>query len=297
MALKSLIVMGMLLVCPYISRSCDACGCGVSNGSLGMLSSLQKNSVSLAWSYIPFSSVGSSLPLTDRFTRLELSCRYYISNRLKAIVFLPYQINKRDMGAETLSLMGISDTRVLLNYTLYQSNRDSVVNTYFEIGGGLSMPTGKYNPVLHRENLPENFNLGRGALGYLLQLNFLKSGNRFGLLAQSLAQVSGKSSGGYQFGRQMQGSSFLFYKLKLNNQVQLLPGIGFMAEWLSNDQYTNGNSVHGTGGRGFFPGVNISVRKKRWLLGFLAVHPLATTYSLGEVKALKRLSCQLSFIF
>lgn len=298
MALKSLFVVIYLCVLHYNSVACDACGCGASNSSLGMLSSLQKNTVSLSWSMSPFSSTNISSITEDRFHALEFSGRFYLNKRLKAVIFQPYQFNTRHTSSQDYSLQGLSDTRAMLNYTVYQSTGDtSGSRTYFEIGTGISLPTGKYDKALHNKDLPENFNLGRGALGYLFQSNFLSSGNKVGFMAQTMVQAFGKSSDGYLFGQQIQATAFIFHKLKLKGNLKLLPSLGLIAEYLAHDQYANGKTVHGTGGKGLFPGLSLSLRSKRWLIGLLAAQPLLGEYSDAEVTAMKRFSCQLSFIF
>jgi hypothetical protein len=62
---------------------------------------------------------------------------------------------------------------------------------YLEVGGGVSLPTRKYNADNEfDENLPENFNVGKGSLGYTLQMNAISSYDKYGILTNANYQLN-----------------------------------------------------------------------------------------------------------
>lgn len=298
MTFRSLFVVVGMMLHQLPAMACDACGCASTMGSAGMLSALKQNTLSLSLSRASFASLNPSLQLVDKFQTLEWSLRYHIVQRWKILVHQPFQLNLRKVNNESQSLNGLSDGRILVNYTVIKRQDSiSVRNTHFEVGAGISLPTGKYDQNIHNQNLPENFNLGRGAVCYLLQTNFLTSGKYVGFFAQSLAQMPTNSVDGYHFGNQLQLTSSVFLKLAQYSSLRLIPSLGFIGEYFSHDQYANGKTVHGTGGSGILPAIGITARSRKLLLSMQVAAPLVGVYSDSEVEALPRSSCQLSFLF
>ncbi|MFK7935815.1 MAG: hypothetical protein AB8G22_20040 [Saprospiraceae bacterium] len=279
--------------------ACDACGCSISGNGLGILGTFRNNSVGLSWQTIRFQgALGHGEQATDDFNSIELTARYYLNDRLKVLVNLPYRYNQRQVDDGTLSLFGIGDARVVASYTVLRDQPlGATGNAFFEIGGGIKLPTGVYNPDLHDTDLPENFNVGNGNWGYVLQPNLILSHEQFGLVLGGVLQYFSKSTDDYRFGHQYSSRALLYLDQQINSQWQIIPNAGIIYEQISSDTYANGRLVDATSGSGTYATVGVNLRNEYFLLGVAWIQPLSTSYSNDEVIAKRRISCQLSYLF
>lgn len=282
----------------FTALACDACGCNIGSNSLGLLTAYKNNFIGLGWQMASFHAIPEHGNANDDFHIIDLSIRYHLSERMKVLLHQPYRINVRENEGVTDGLNGISDTRILGSYTILKNRKINKNATLFlEMGGGVKLPTGKYDANLHQTNLPENFNLGNGSWGYLAQTNMVFNYKKVGFVFGGNYQHNGRTSSGYQFGHQLTIQSMVFWEHKLTKSIKLIPNAGVFSEWVTNDKYANNNTVTGTGGNGTFASVAVNLQQNDYLLGFSYAHPLAENYSDGEVQAKGRLNVQLSFIF
>ena len=79
---RTLIVLSVMMVFALQQGySCDACGCSINGGGVGLLSSYKNNFVSLPWSNARFIGVaGHGAGGIDVFSNLELSARYNLAS-------------------------------------------------------------------------------------------------------------------------------------------------------------------------------------------------------------------------
>ncbi|MEM1320086.1 MAG: hypothetical protein AAGG75_07490 [Bacteroidota bacterium] len=297
---RSLLLITLSFLLLPLSQACDACGCSIGGGGIGLMPAYKSNFIGLGWQMARFSGATDfASRLHDDFQVLELSARYHLNARLKLLFFQPYRINTRHfIEGSTRSIQGLSDPRIMASYTLF---RDVALgeqsSLFFELGAGLKLPVGKYDPNIHANDLPENFNIGNGSLGYLLQSNLVITIQKAGIVLATNYQHNSKSRSDYQFGHQLNNQLILFWEQSLGENLQLIPNAGLQAEWIGTDHYANGMEVHGTGGKGLFANAGINLKNDTWLFGISYSQPLHSNYSNGEVSAEGRLSCQLSYLF
>lgn len=287
------------LLCWQWAYACDACGCSIGGNGIGLLSNYRNNYIGLGWQLGRFNSVpGHGLGSEDQFHTLELSLRYHFTDRFKVLAFQPYRINRRlnsDQSEQQLS--GISDTRILGAYTLLRDAALGTVKVFWEAGAGVKLPVGTYNAHIHDTNLPENFNIGNGSWGYLLQSNLVLIQRQLGLVLNGTYQHNGPARSDYQFGHQLTGQALVFAEANIGNRLQLVPNAGLSLEQITTDRYANGKSVSGTGGRGTYFSGGINLKAGNWIFGAAASLPVEQSYSHGEVEAQPRLSTQILFTF
>ncbi len=278
-----------------IALACDVCGTGLSNSDLGILTNSSSNFLRVGLTSLGFESEPQHETLIkDRLLQLELIGRFRLSEKLRLTGRIPYAHNTRQYEDEALSTKGLSDIQLLIGYIVIDSTIQGS-NIYFDITAGIKLPTGRYNEDLHEQNLPENFNVGRGNIATMTQLNFVWSKNQFGLAANSSFQLNSNSSSGYHFGNQFSTSTTL-YKSISNAEYTITPSINLNYENIIIDSYANDNPVPGTGGQGFFMGLGCNFNFNKILLGFNGSLPLTENFSGGEVNARAKSSIQLSYI-
>ncbi len=246
------------------SNACDVCGCGISGIGIGMMTSYRNNFVRLSWQSARYQSMaeygGGS---EDFFQLIDLSGRYYLNERFKVNMNLPYRINHRVNTSEDRYVYGVSDMRILGNYSwidnLLMEDGSSLL---FETGLGLKLPTGEYDPKIHDTNLPENFNIGQGNYGLLFEPALVYNANPWVFSVIGSGQWNSRSRDQYQYGHQYAGRVAAYRNFYIG-QVTIVPGIGVSAESIGKDHYKNGGSVHGTGGQGISAsgGVNFQFAK------------------------------------
>jgi len=210
---------------------------------------------------------------------------------------VPYNINLRNSESDELSLKGLSDIRLMANYVILKNAAIGQVSTlYLEAGAGMNLPTGKYDENLHERNLPENFNLGRGNLGYIVQVNAILGLPNFGFMLNSNYQLNSNTKSGYHFGNQFNTQVVGFKEFTIN-KFKLIPNTGLSFESIAADAYANGKAVPETGGEGLFLSSALNFKTEKWLAGISYAAPLIQQYAQSAVNAKERMALHFSFIF
>lgn len=283
-------------------RACDACGCSAGSFGIGLMTDYRNNFVRLSY----FDTHFNSNPeyghhnFSDVFARISFSFRFSFKKlpKLKLIGELPYGVNIRNDNVMKSSMSGFSDTRLVANYTVLNTKSKNMKTAfYLEAGGGVSFPTGKYaTDIVSEENLPVNFNIGNGSLGYLLQMNAVFSHNKYGLLINTNHQLNSHTKEGYHFGNQFISQLTTFREFPIG-KFGIIPNLGLLYERISSNVYKNGNKVPETGGEGLFFSSAINFKTEKWLAGVSYSLPIDQHYSSGVIDAGRKLAVHLSYLF
>lgn len=289
------------LLCSTGSLSaCDACGCSASNIGIGLMTDYRSNFIRLGYFRTRYKANSEHEQTgSDIFTQVDLSFRYAIgkNKRMWLTAHVPYNVNIRNSDSEELSVQGLSDIRLVANYVVLNNIPVGEVATlYLEAGAGLNLPTGQYDEKLHERNLPENFNLGRGNLGTIVQMNAILGLPNFGLMLNGNYQLNSKTHSGYHFGNQFNTQLVGFKEFKVN-KIKLIPNAGLAFEAIAQDAYANDKEVPETGGEGLFLSSSLNFKTEKWLAGFSYSMPIVQHYSQNAVNAEERIAVHLSFIF
>ena len=284
------------------SKACDACGCAASGIGIGLMTDYRSNFIRISYLDTRFRSNPDHAHYnsSDVFSRVDLSFRYTFEKlpKVRLVGHIPYGYNKRTNDDTESSLSGLSDIQVLVNYVLFNKMSPSGNSSYYiEGGGGFTLPTGKYDAKLIDKNLPDNFNLGNGSLGYIVQLNAVANFEQFGIVANSDYQLNSNTKEGYHFGNQFSNQLTAFREFPIGSKVKLIPNVGLLYEDIASDKYSNGNRVPETGGNGLFFSSAINFKTDKWLAGVSYSLPIAQSYSGGSIDAGQKLAVHISFLF
>ncbi len=280
--------------------ACDACGCSASNIGIGLMTDYRSNFIRLGYFRTRYKANSEHEHAgSDIFTQVDLSFRYAIGKNKKIwlTAHVPFNVNVRNSESEDLSIQGLSDIRLIANYVVLNNIPAGEASTlYVEAGAGLNLPTGQYDENLHERNLPENFNLGRGNLGYIIQTNAILGLPDFGLMLSGNYQLNSNTQSGYHFGNQF-NTQIVGFKEFIVNKFKLIPNAGLSFESIAQDAYSSGKAVPETGGEGLFLSSSLNFKTEKWLAGFSYSMPVAQHYSQNTVTAKERIAIHLSFIF
>lgn len=292
------------LLLPMVTLSaCDACGCGIGGGGLGLLSVYRNNFVGFNYGILPFRSRLTSGEYTgteDAFHQLEWQLRYEIFRRLRFDAFVPYRWHLRTGPDGDAALQGLSDIRLGAAYVL-ADNRPlgSQGNSwYLEAGVVGSLPTGRYEAdIFNARNLPDNFNPGRGSFGLGLSSALVVNVRRVGLALNARYLHYGKSTGHFRFGAETMLSAQFFAQFSHDPHWKIIPYLGLGREITQANRTVGNQRVHASGGAAWslLPGVN--VRYDDFTLGLRAGVPLAQQYSDGLAEARPSGNLQLLYNF
>lgn len=281
-----------------MAHACDGCGPSIGSG-MGLLTDYKSNFVRLGYWYTGFEAAPKvGYTLSDRFHQISLAARYSLGKKVRLVGELPFRSHWRHSALEPTAQQrtGLGDARLLGYYVLYHRALSFNNDLYWELGGGFRLPTGYYDPNLHQRNLPEQFNLGMGSMGYLLQTNAVITVQQLGIVTNLSYQLNGLTAQGYHFGDNWTAQWTVFRAIPIQT-VKLVPNFGVQLEQVMPDRYANGRTVPQTGGVGCFAAVALHLKTTTWSAGITAAIPLIEYYNQGNTQAVGRLSCQFSYLF
>ncbi len=279
-------------------KACDACACGISGTTSGPLANYKNNYLGFTYqSFSFYNHLINSDESADKYHLFNIQARWELTDRVRLIVRQPYRVNERQAGADIQQVSGLGDLFIQGSYKLFNlENIDGSTSFLFELGGGLKLPTGKYDPDIHLRDLPENFNIGNGSWGYSINPVMIFKRNRVGAIMTAVYQLFSSASNGYEFGDQAAVAMEFSYTKNLGMMSSLTPGLGLYFESNKKDYYDSGLPVHGTGGNGLFLTFSNSVRVGKMLVIGQFIPPITADYSDSEVKARSRWTVSVNYI-
>jgi len=296
---KRFLLLALLCNVAAIGLACDVCGAGAASQNMGLMPFYHKNYVRLSWSHTPFTTLNPyGADTRDNFYTSEIAIRYHFTDRWKVNLAQAFSSNLRYDGDVVQRLTGLGDLRANLFYTLFNKKRISEKNALSgEIGFGVKAPTGKYDPNIHDQNLPENFNPGTGNWSSSAQTNWVLQSEKYGIATSVSAQFNASSTDGYQYGSQVAGNFIAFAKFDMKKKWYFTPHAGVYHEYINQDRYSNELLVDGTGGKGSFLQAGFNVGKDKWMVSSTYFIPIVQSYSEEEVISKSRFSIDLNYFF
>lgn len=278
--------------------ACDICGCSVSSNGVGLLSAYQYNTVGIRWFSTHFKQHPDFGSTKDNFKTIDIYAQWHFKNRLRLSIFQPYKWHIRNTGNTTTSIDGFGDTRLVANYALVNNLKLTDASSLFwELGGGVKLPTGKFNAQIHRTGLPENFNLGNRSWAFTAQSNLVYNLSKIGIISFTNYQYNLVSSSEYHFGGQFSNTLAVFAQNSITRRFKTIPHAGFYFEHVEKDKLYNKNDAHGTGGHGLFASGGINFVVSDFLIGSSFMLPIKGKYGEQEVLAKPRVALELAYIF
>ena len=277
---------------------CDACGCSSNGGSMGFSSMFNNNFVGVRYFYQSYTSkdgIFNNSPWVDEnFNTVQAWARIPITRKLLLSALVPYHFHTRERSTGDESIEGLGDISVLAMYNIYETTRDSTVFTHkLQMGGGVKMPTGKYNSENNKGSVNPGFQVGTGSWDYLLATEYVLKKGQLGLNTMLTYTFKTENEKLYQFGNQFNYGATFFYLIE-KDALKWVPQLGIAGEvFESNRQYEQ--LVPDSAGDIVFTKFGLEAGRKNFSIGLNAMLPINQNLSNGKVESNYRWSVNLNY--
>lgn len=301
----------LLLLCFCLGNAetmaCDICGCGAGNSYIGIIPDFAKRMAGLRYRYnAMLSHVGvdgttTYLTTKENYQIVDLWGALKIGKKFKLMFTLPVNFNERENQGVVRHKSGIGDASIFGFYKLMETENKigrKLLEQTVWIGGGIKLPTGKYNPQ-DKSSGSENanlFQLGTGSVDYNLALSYTAKIKNIGLNVSGIYKINSENKYHYTYGNKISFTSQLFYKKALNNSFAVAPNLGFQYEYSYLDK-DKGLKTPVSGGNLSLATFGFEISKGKVAMGANYQTPLAQNMALGIVKAKDRFMVHLGFAF
>ncbi len=274
----------ILLALGYQVSACDVCGCSLGGNYFGILPLYNKNFVGLRWSqakfhsYIAPSQYLSAQQSNDTYAKVELWGRYYVTKRIQLFAFIPYAYNDMNGTDQVVSASGLGDINIMANYVIMNTGEIATDFKHTLIaGGGVKLPTGKFNMEDKGKIINRNFQLGTGSVDFNLNAVYTLRYKRAGINLETGYKINTRNSHDYLFGNQYRASAQLFYWQKLG-VFSFLPHGGVNYEQAA--MHKDGDIIQvNTGGSAWLGSGGMDIYINRFTIGVNYQKPIQQNYN------------------
>ncbi|AWM14276.1 hypothetical protein DI487_10695 [Flavobacterium sediminis] len=276
---------------------CDACGCSASGGSMGFSSMLNPNFIGVRYFYQSYQSsdkLYSNSPWYDEnFNTVQIWTRIPLTKSIQLSALIPYHFHNKESAVGEQSISGMGDVTVLGFYSLLQTKSDSLVYQHrLQLGGGVKMPTGKFNET-NNGSVNPSYQLGTGSWDYILATEYVVKRKALGLNVILNYTIKTENKKKYEFGNQFNYAGTLFY-LFSTEKLTFVPQAGLAGE-VYETNYQHNQRVRNTAGDILFGKLGFELGKDRFSFGANAMLPINQNLTGGRVEANYRWSVNLNY--
>lgn len=308
--MKKKIIISLMLLCSttFASFACDICGCGVGSYYLGILPEFNKRFIGLRYQHKSLQThlgpLGQRTPITadETYQSAELWGGWNIGSRFRILAFVPYNFNKRESQTGNGTKNGLGDIALMGYYKLLDKSGtlgERLLVQSVWIGGGLKVPTGKYEPSerLAIQESPNNFQLGTASTDFTLNAAYDIRYNDLGLNTNVNYKINTENKYHYRYGNKLTANMLAYYKFRLANVVTVAPNAGVLYETADKDVENNKYNVEVSGGYSLSAVVGVEVAMKGLSFGANYQNVRSQDLAGGRAKAGNRLMVHMSLPF
>jgi hypothetical protein len=227
---------------PFLSKACEICGCGVGSNYLGILPEFKNKVFGLRYRYSSlFTHVGADgtttyLTTKEKYATVEIWGGWTIADKIRIMGSIPYNFDERNNQGITNTKNGIGDIYTTAYYQLinkrHSTQHDKLLIQSLWIGGGIKLPTGKYNPS-DKANTSENanlFQLGTGSTDFTLNTMYDIRLQDAGLSLSSACKINTTNKYEYKYGNKFSMNAQAYYKFRIKEHITIAPNAGVQYE-------------------------------------------------------------------
>ncbi|WP_118950075.1 transporter family protein [Taibaiella helva] len=305
---KGLLLFYFLLAGLASVQACDICGCGAGSSYLGILPDFTTKIIGIRYRYnsvlshVPPEGVASYLTAKERYYTAELWGGWTFGNKVRVMAAVPLSYNTRKSQEEDDSKTGLGDISIQGLYHLLArkstlGNSKLLVQDLW-IGGGIKLPTGKYEPLDRDESgkSANLFQLGTGSFDFMLTGMYDIRLQDAGLNLSGSYKFNTTNHYDYDYGNKWNGNAQLYYKFRVGKQATVAPNLGMSYERSAED-LNEGYSVFTSGGYALYGTVGAELQYRKIALGGNWQPVLDQHLAGGVVKPLNRMMMHLSLMF
>jgi len=288
---KSLIAFILFLTVIQQSSACEICGCGVGNYYIGLLPQFKSHFIGLRYHYNKFNTRLVSDPSqysNDFYQSIEVWSGWNIGKKFQLLALVPVNFNHQESDEGITNLKGLGDAVLLMNYKLFdinsKTNHGNSVNQQVWLGGGLKLPTGKFEIEPNDPDVASmaNMQLGSGSTDILLSGMYNVRVGKVGVTTQTHYKISGTNKDDYRFGNKFSASSFVSYGLNAKTTI-ISPNLGLLYENTAESKLAS-SKVDLTGGSVLQGSLGVEFGFNKLAVGFNTQLPLAQNFAENQTK-------------
>ncbi len=296
-----------LLLCSQ-TIACDICGCGAGSSYLGILPDFNTRIIGLRYRYnsvqthVPPEGMTSYLTTDESYHTAELWGGWTFGNKFRVMAYLPVSYSSRVSQEESVSKTGLGDAAIQGFYRLISSKKtikeSKLLVQDLWIGGGVKLPTGKYEAkdVDETGNNANLFQLGTGSFDFMITGMYDIRLQDAGVNISASYKMNTSNKEEYNYGNKFNGTVQAYYKFRIKNMVTVAPNAGISYERSAHDLNHEYN-VQSSGGYVCYGTLGAELMYKRFALGGNWQPPLSQQLAEGTVKANSRLMLHVSLLF
>ncbi|MEQ7801452.1 transporter [Pedobacter sp. ASV1-7] len=242
-----------------IVKACDICGCGVGSYYLGILPEYNKRFLGMRYQYKNLNThlgpYGERTPITadETYQSAELWGGWNIGTKFRVLAFVPYNFNERKAQTGNGSKNGLGDIALMGYYKVFDHKGtlgERLLVQSLWIGGGVKVPTGKYEPAERTaiQESPNNFQLGTASTDFTVNAAYDIRYNDVGLNANVNYKINTENKYEYRYGNKFTANLLAYYKIRIAKAITVAPNAGVLYETAQKDVESGKYDVDVSGG-------------------------------------------------
>ncbi len=305
---KNLFLITFIFAFPIFSIACDICGCGVGNNYIGILPEFRKQIFGLRYKYnsmlthLGVDGTRTYLTARENYNTVEAWGGWNITKKFRIMAAVPYSFNERNNQGVTNTKNGLGDISVWAYYQLL-NKRNTVLNKKLLvqslwIGGGIKLPTGKYNPSdkSSGSTAVNLFQLGTGSIDLNIGAMYDIRLQDMGINLSANYKMNNMNRFNYSYGNKYNLNAQAYYKFNIKNKIVIAPNAGVQFERSATDR-DKGFTVDVSGGRLLTALAGVEIAYNKIAIGCNFQTPLSQNLAKGIVRSNNRLMLHIALAF
>lgn len=290
------------------TMACDICGCGAGSNYLGILPDFNAKIIGLRFrnsgirTHVGTDGQNTYLTTLEYYNTFELWGGWNIGTHFRVMATLPVSYDTKSSADGNVSKTGLGDATVQGFYHLLGKKSMAFKNKMLIqdlwIGGGIKLPTGKYNP-LDEETTNENanlFQLGTNSFDFIVTGMYDIRLQDMGLNIAASYKMNTTNKYGYNYGNKLSTNAQLYYKFRVKESLTLSPNAGLSYENAATD-LNDGNAVFTSGGYALFGTAGLEVKYKNIAIGGNWQPSITQDLAAGIVQARNKMMVHVAVMF
>ncbi|MBS1512413.1 MAG: transporter [Bacteroidetes bacterium] len=303
--MKKIFITIIIILSFTAAQACEICGCGLGNYYIGLLPQFHSKFIGIRYQYRSFKTVMADDPTqfsNDHYRTAELWAGWNLGKKWQLLAILPYNFVHQVSDDGVTNNNGLGDIAVMANYKVFDKNstgtHGSAVSQQLWIGGGIKLPTGKFDIDATDPALVAIANTQTGTASTDFMLNAMYNvhfNNKWGITTGASYKINAANRDQYLFGNRFSANSFVSYAIKAGKHT-IIPNAGILYETTAANKLDK-VTIAQTGGHLLSTSAGLEINLKPVTIGANVQLPVAQNFSAGQTALKVRGMMHVSFSF
>lgn len=302
--MKRLIFSVLVVICVplHASTPCDTCDIPLNGGYMGILPQFKRHFIGIRYDALSITGSHSHMGSTAQTSQIyyhtwNIWAGLKLHKRVDLFVGVPIHYFMQNISPSKREVGGPGDIWTLVQYQLLRSKDLSKKKMKYSlmVGGGIKLPTGRYNAYDTLGFYDRNMQPGTGSWDFLVSSTYTMRWNAWGLNTNVNARFSTMNPDNYLYGHQMNAGVKGFYWGK-GEKISVLMSAGFLYDFKGKDNYLR-QTLPNSGGHALYGTTSIDLYLKRFTIGTEFKVPIYTDLAKGTIKTGAQIMGQVAVMF